>query len=167
MVVKPNPPRKSRLLLIVLSYIVGLFVLSLVISISSMNSGVIKPSQVCVYARKFLTDDSLSSLGKTIDCSKYTQIVYKKFKIEIPRSSAQQFSTFAVDKNKLRAGDLVFFSTESKKVGHVGIYLGNNHFIHSPGNGENVKIDDLKDEYWNEHYVGSGCVIGHKEDNED
>jgi hypothetical protein len=162
--VKPNEPRKNRLLLIVLLYIIGLFIISLIISVSRMNSDEVNPSQVCKYARKFLTNDSLISLGKSFDCSKYTQVVYKKFSIEIPRSSAQQFAAYAVDNNKKKAGDLVFFSTESKKVGHVGIYLGNNHFIHAPEKGQYVKIEKMTDDNWIGRYVGSGSVIGQKEE---
>jgi len=162
--VKPNQPGKSRLLIIVLAYIIGLFVISLIISVSRMNSGETNPSQVCKYARKFMTDDSLSNLGKTIDCSKFTQLVYRKFDLEIPRSSAQQYAAFVVDDNKRKAGDLVFFSTDSKKVGHVGIYLGNNHFIHSPGQGHLVRIEKITDTNWSDRYVGSGSVIGANEE---
>jgi cell wall-associated NlpC family hydrolase len=162
--VSPEKQRKGKLLTIVLTYIGVLFIISLVISIKSMDSGEVKPAQVCAYARRFISDDSLAKMSASFDCSKFTQFVFHKFYVDIPRSSAQQFATYAVDKNKKKQGDLVFFSTDKKKIGLVGIYLGNNHFIYKPAAGEQAKIENINNEPWRERYQGSGSVIDKKAD---
>jgi cell wall-associated NlpC family hydrolase len=60
-----------------------------------------------------------------------------------------------VGSDKLRPGDLVFFNTSHRKFSHVGIYLGDNNFIHSPSSGGNVRIDELSSIYWRKVYNGA------------
>lgn len=96
-------------------------------------------------AKKYLGMDYLyggSSPSTGFDCSGLTQYAFKAAGISIPRNSAEQAkSGIAVPKSQLRAGDLVAFNSP---VSHVGIYLGNGKFIHSPKTGDVVKITDLK-----------------------
>lgn len=81
------------------------------------------------------------------DCSGFTSYVYRQYGIYIPRTSSGQGSVGGyVAKSDLRAGDLVVFS------GHVGIYVGNNRFIHSPRPGKSVQISSLSESYWRSTY---------------
>lgn len=75
---------------------------------------------------------------KGFDCSGFTQYVFRKAGVSLPRtSSAQGKVGTKVSRSELRAGDLVMFP------GHVGIYIGSGKFIHSPSPGKSVRIDDL------------------------
>ena len=75
---------------------------------------------------------------KGFDCSGFTQYVFKKAGVSLPRtSSAQGKVGTKVSRSELRSGDLVMFP------GHVGIYIGDGMFIHSPSPGKSVRIDDL------------------------
>lgn len=75
---------------------------------------------------------------KGFDCSGFTQYVYRKAGVYLPRTSSQQGRTGTkVSKSELRAGDLVLFP------GHVGMYIGDDLFIHAPNRGESVRIDRL------------------------
>lgn len=72
------------------------------------------------------------------DCSGFTQYVFRKAGVSLPRTSAEQGRVGTkVSRSELRAGDLVYFP------GHIGIYVGNGQFIHSPSPGKSVRIDSL------------------------
>ncbi len=76
------------------------------------------------------------------DCSGFTMHVYNHFKITLPRTAESQTSKgTVVSKSNLRIGDLVFFGST---ISHVGIYVGDGQFIHSPKPGSSVKIMELK-----------------------
>ncbi|MBW9151608.1 C40 family peptidase [Clostridium estertheticum] len=76
------------------------------------------------------------------DCSGFTMHVYNNFKVNLPRIASSQTSKGSVvSKSTLKKGDLVFFGNP---VYHVGIYVGNGKFIHSPKTGSSIKIIDLK-----------------------
>ena len=55
----------------------------------------------------------------------------------------------------LKPGDLVFFNTMRRTFSHVGIYLGNNKFIHAPARGSEVRVDDLQSAYWDRRFEGA------------
>jgi cell wall-associated NlpC family hydrolase len=75
---------------------------------------------------------------------------------DLPTNSASQFASGEhVDKSGLKMGDLVFFKTRGKRVSHVGIYLDNGLFIHSPSRGKRVRIDHLDESYWAKHFAGA------------
>ncbi|MCH5322830.1 MAG: C40 family peptidase [Helicobacter sp.] len=94
--------------------------------------------------------------AKGFDCSGLTYTVYRLSGINIPRSSRDQFQTGKpVPKNKLKVGDLIFFSVGRKRIDHVGIYIGDNQFIHAPGRNKKVRIDVLDTEYWVKSYRGA------------
>ena len=68
--------------------------------------------------------------------------VYRNFKVTLPRiASSQTLKGNVVKKSSLKTGDLVFFG---KPISHVGIYVGDGKFIHSPKTGSSIKILDLK-----------------------
>ena len=63
-----------------------------------------------------------------------------------------------VDRKDLKPGDLVFFNTMRRTFSHVGIYLGDGKFIHSPRSGESVRIEDIGIAYWARHFTGARRV---------
>ena len=91
------------------------------------------------------------------DCSGFVQYVFAKaLGIDLPNNSASQFSFGeGVTRSQLQTGDLVFFHTRGKRVSHVGIYLDNGRFIHSPSTGKRVRVDELGDRYWAKRYMGA------------
>lgn len=95
------------------------------------------------------------------DCSGFTSYVYTKAGKTIPRTSSLQYSSGSgVAKSDLKKGDLVFFM-RWPVIGfilppnHVGIYVGNNKFIHAPSTGGSVRYDSLDNSYWNSRYKGA------------
>lgn len=96
---------------------------------------------------------------KGFDCSGFTSYVFRKFGIELPRTSAAQSKTGKkVDKDDLQAGDLVFFNTSGKGVSHVGIYVGDGKFAHSSSS-KGVTITKLSDSYYAKRYLGARRVM--------
>ena len=95
-----------------------------------------------------------------IDCSAYVQKVYGLVGINLPRSAREQFSEGnSVDKGELSIGDLVFFRTYASFPSHVGIYLGNDLFIHASSRGRKVTIDSLETPYYFKRFIGAKRVI--------
>lgn len=95
---------------------------------------------------------------KGFDCSGYVQYVFSAHKATLPRSADDQFKLGKkVNKNALREGDLVFFSTYEKGASHCGIYVGNSKFIHV-STSKGVRIDELSDAYWKPKYLGAKRV---------
>jgi len=97
-----------------------------------------------------------SGRKNTYDCSSFTKYVYRKNGISIPRTSINQ-SKFGkyVKRNNLQKGDLIFFDTSKGHKGyvnHVGIYLGNNKFIHASSAGKRVMITSLGKTFYSNRY---------------
>ena len=95
-----------------------------------------------------------SKTTKCFDCSSFTQRVYKSHGKKLPRTSRNQSKIGKrVSKKNLRPGDLLFFSTRrTKGVGHVGIYLGGNKFIHASSTKKKIIISSLSKKYYKSHY---------------
>ena len=91
------------------------------------------------------------------DCSGFALYIYKIKGITLPRSSQKQYAQLLAVRVP-REGDLVFFRTYKNTVSHVGIYLGNFEFIHAPGKGKTVRIDDIRNPYWRKVYAGARSV---------
>jgi hypothetical protein len=95
------------------------------------------------------------------DCSGLTMAVYKLNGLDLPRTTSEQWvSGNPVTPEQLCEGDLVFFST--KKIGeisHVGIYVGDSHFIHAPGEGKKIRMESLSNEYFQSHYMGARTYL--------
>jgi cell wall-associated NlpC family hydrolase len=91
------------------------------------------------------------------DCSGFVQYVFAHaLGIDLPDDSVSQSEAgMRVARNELKTGDLVFFHTRGKGVSHVGIYIDNGRFIHSPSTGKRVRVDELSDRYWARRYVGA------------
>ena len=95
------------------------------------------------------------------DCSGYVSHVYNHVAgIKLPHNSAQisRYGRF-VYRTDLIDGDLVFFNTSRQKYSHVGIYIGNGMFIHSPSSGGSIRIDELSNPYWQRNYNGGRRII--------
>lgn len=93
------------------------------------------------------------------DCSGYVQYVYRLHGYTLPRTSKEQFTTGSwVSKSNLQAGDLVFFNTSGSGVSHVGIYIGNDQFIHA-STSKGVIISYLSNSYWAARYYGARKVL--------
>ncbi len=98
---------------------------------------------------------------KGFDCSGLVSYVYQKKGVKLPRSSAKQAKAgHFIKKSRLRAGDLVFFrSPNSRRVSHVGIYIGEEQFIHAPGRGKKVRVASLDNNYFKKMYHSARRVI--------
>ena len=91
------------------------------------------------------------------DCSGFvTHVFQTSLGLTLPRT-AKAMSRIGekIAKPDLQPGDLVFFNTMRRAFSHVGIYLGNDRFIHAPRSGEEVRIDNLYDTYWLRRFNGA------------
>lgn len=76
--------------------------------------------------------------------------------LKLPSNAADIASNgVSINKNELQAGDLVFFNTMGRRYSHVGIYMGNNRFVHSPSAGGAVRIENIEMKYWAKRYNGA------------
>ena len=94
------------------------------------------------------------------DCSGFVRHVYNEsVGLLLPRSAkAMSQEGERVDMTELKPGDLVFFNTMRRAFSHVGIYIGNGLFVHSPRAGGKVRIEDMGDKYWTRRYNGARRV---------
>ncbi len=120
------------------------------------------PEKLTVFAKKLLNIPykfgGNSILG--IDCSAYVKKVYGLLGIDLPRTAREQFSEGEeIDKDELSIGDLVFFRTYASFPSHVGIYLGNNLFIHASSKGKKVKVDNLDTPYFVKRFIGAKRLL--------
>jgi cell wall-associated NlpC family hydrolase len=91
-----------------------------------------------------------------LDCSGFVRLVFKDaLGAELPRT-AQEISKMGehVEVKDLQPGDLVFYNTLRKGFSHVGIYLGDNKFIHSPSAGGQVRVESMDIAYWKKRFNG-------------
>ena len=120
-----------------------------------------------------LVDSALNFLGvryklggKTaetgFDCSGFTRYVFENSLGRVLPARADEQANAPelakVDHKDLKPGDLVFFNTMRRTFSHVGIYLGDGKFIHSPRTGETVRIEDINISYWARHFTGARRV---------
>ena len=89
------------------------------------------------------------------DCSGYTRYVFRQHGVSLPRTAASQMGVgTSVSRSQLQPGDLVFFSYGSGSIDHVGIYVGNNSYIHAPQSGDVVKVSVIRS-----GYVGARRIV--------
>lgn len=95
------------------------------------------------------------------DCSGLTMVSYRLNGLKLPRNSRAQFKAGRVVKRgNLRPGDLVFFATKGgTRVTHVGMYVGNDQFIHAPRPGKTVRIARLSSKYFLKTFVGAKTYL--------
>jgi cell wall-associated NlpC family hydrolase len=130
-------------------------------AIESAPTTVYAPRELLVEMAMKLRDIRYRRGGRApstgFDCSGFVQYVFAHaLGIDLPDDSVSQSTAgIRVARNELKTGDLVFFHTRGKGVSHVGIYLDNGRFIHSPSTGKRVRVDELSDRYWARRYVGA------------
>ena len=92
-----------------------------------------------------------------LDCSGFVRYVFNDtFGFLLPRKSAQMSKVgLQIGKEELQPGDLVFFNTMRHAFSHVGIYVGDNKFIHAPSRGKSIRVDDMTKIYWEKRYNGA------------
>jgi cell wall-associated NlpC family hydrolase len=95
------------------------------------------------------------------DCSGFVKAMYENtVGLVLPRRADQQAAaTSKVDKDDLQPGDLVFFNTMKRAFSHVGIYVGEGKFIHSPKPGAQVRVEDMGKSYWQRRFDGARRVL--------
>ena len=133
-------------------------------SSNSSQSSKTTGSEVVDYAKKYLGYKYVSggaSPATGFDCSGFTYYVYKHFGITLSRTSTAQASNgVAVTRANLQNGDLVIFNNSSNSaIGHVGIYIGGNSFIHAANATKGVITTSLSDSYYQARYVTGRRVI--------
>jgi len=102
-----------------------------------------------------------SSPDEGFDCSGLTMAVYQLIGLYLPHSSTKQYRLGTpVRKAQLQKADLVFFATSrGRKVSHVGIYIGDDRFIHAPGENKQIRTDSLSNTYFVERYAGGRTYL--------
>ncbi|ASK27193.1 C40 family peptidase [Neisseria chenwenguii] len=97
-----------------------------------------------------------TSVRTGFDCSGFMQHIFRRsLGVNLPRTSAQQAKMgYHINRSELQAGDMVFFRTRGRgRISHVGLYIGNNRFIHAPRTGKRIEITSLGNRYWNAKYA--------------
>ena len=96
------------------------------------------------------------------DCSGLIGFVFSEAAgLKLPRTTRELIDIDAkvIDRDNLQPGDLVYFNSRGGRVSHIGIYVGEDRFVHSPSTGSVVRIDKLNTPYWTKFYVGAKRVL--------
>lgn len=96
------------------------------------------------------------------DCSGLIGFVFNEAAgLRLPRTTRELIDIDArtVDRSDLQAGDLIYFNSRGGRVSHIGIYVGENRFVHAPSSGGVVRIDKLDTPYWTKFYVGAKRLL--------
>ena len=122
-----------------------------------------KASELVVHAMGFLGlpyQHGGGTFETGFDCSGFVKAIFEQtIGLALPRKAEQQAAgTQLIDKKELVPGDLVFFNTMHRAYSHVGIYVGDGKFIHSPKPGAEVRIESLGAAYWNRRFDGARRV---------
>ena len=109
-----------------------------------------------------------TSEEKGFDCSGFVRYMYEKsVGLVLPRRAEDQAKvTEEINRSELKPGDLVFFNTLKRTFSHVGIYVGDGKFIHAPRPGKAVRVDDMREAYWQKRFNGARRVQADKLQNE-
>lgn len=102
-----------------------------------------------------------NSVENGLDCSSFVQMVFKEsIGAYLPRTAREQSQVGEqIDASQLQPGDLVFFNTMRRTFSHVGIYLGDNHFMHAPRAGSEVRVENMNNSYWQSRFNGARRII--------
>ena len=109
-----------------------------------------------------------NSEEKGFDCSGFVRYMYEKsVGLVLPRRAEEQAKvTEEISRSELKPGDLVFFNTLKRTFSHDGIYVGDGKFIHAPRPGKAVRVDDMREAYWQQRFNGARRVQVDKLQNE-
>lgn len=96
-----------------------------------------------------------------LDCSGFVRLVFKdSIGTWLPRTAREMSEVGErIEPNQLKPGDLVFFNTMRRTFSHVGIYLGDNHFLHAPRAGAEVRVENMNSSYWLKRFNGARRII--------
>lgn len=115
-------------------------------------------NDIVTYSKAYLGKPYVwgASNGKSFDCSGFVLYIFKHFGVSLGHGADEQFAVGTkVAKEDLQIGDAVFFTTYKKGASHVGIFIGENKFIHASSSGGSVTITDLDKEYYKSRYIGA------------
>ena len=122
-----------------------------------------KATEIIAYAKEFLGCKYVSGGNgpSSFDCSGFTKYVFGHFGYSLSRTSGGQASNgVKVERNQLQQGDLLIFLDDAKsKIGHVGIYMGNDVFIHAANAKRGVTTDSLSSSYYSPRFVSARRII--------
>ena len=101
-----------------------------------------------------------TSAESGFDCSGFVRAMYEQsVGLILPRQAIEQAKAAQnIDHSDLQPGDLVFFNTMRRSFSHVGIYVGEGKFIHSPRSGSQVRVEDMNESYWKKRFNGARRV---------
>ena len=102
-----------------------------------------------------------NSVETGFDCSGFVRAIYEQtVGLVLPRKADDQAAvTQVIERQELQPGDLVFFNTMRRAFSHVGIYVGEGKFIHSPKPGQQVRVEDMGGSYWRRRFDGARRVV--------
>lgn len=102
-----------------------------------------------------------TSAATGFDCSGFVQSVYAEVTgLRLPRIARDQArATKTIGRAELQPGDLVFFNTLGQRFSHVGIYVGDGNFVHSPRPGASVRLESMRKRYWASRFNGARRVL--------
>jgi len=90
------------------------------------------------------------------DCSGFTQWTFRQHGMSLPRTAREQYQAgIRISTDELRAGDLVFYKINRRGRWHVGIYMEDGVFVHSPRPGRGISEANMQDRYWSKRYLGA------------
>jgi len=98
-----------------------------------------------------------------LDCSGFVKYVFQNsLKLTLPRTALEMSRVGEkIDREELKPGDLVFFNTLKRQFSHVGIYLGDNRFVHAPRKGRRIEVVNITDKYWSTRFNGARRMSDH------
>jgi len=141
--------------------------------VGAMSAKMQSAADVVLRSAQDVTEHALDLIGvrykfggqspeKGLDCSGLVKYVFESVTgNSLPRSAREQAKVGEkVERDELQPGDLVFFNTRRAAYSHVGIYLGDNEFIHAPRKKSSVKIANLDGQYWKKRFNGARRLIG-------
>ncbi|PKM74053.1 MAG: hypothetical protein CVU91_03145 [Firmicutes bacterium HGW-Firmicutes-16] len=129
---------------------------------SELNSDEIEGQKIVDTAMLYLGTPYVwgGTSEKGFDCSGFVQYVYKECGYTINRTAADIYENGTyVEKENLEIGDAICFSSHTESIGHVGIYIGNEQFIHASSGSGCVIISDLSEDYYTNRYIGSRHIV--------
>jgi cell wall-associated NlpC family hydrolase len=97
---------------------------------------------------------------KGLDCSAFVKKIFEIFNVQLPRTAREQSRIGKkIGREDLEEGDLIFFKTRQANNAHVGIYIGNNEFVHASYRSKEVRVDSLDTPYFNQRFINGVRII--------
>ena len=105
-----------------------------------------------------------NSPASGFDCSGFVRYVFQQsLQWQLPRTSLEMSRTGEpLQEDQLRPGDLVFFNTQQQPYSHVGIYVGEDRFVHAPKSGKAIAIVNMRENYWRSRYDGARRIVARR-----